>query len=325
VGHENREQLMIPSGVVPPNMPDYAMSFGGLIFGAWSGSPYGQPYQLGPGGIQGLDLPAVASGDIKRPRTHGELVGLDLLGGRDITVDLIVGQTQSTSIQANLRALANALAIGGSVEQALWIQMPDATYGVMARVRKRAFNIDQSYMTAGATVYSVMFHCTDPRIYSTPTELATLTDVGPAAVDLKFPLSFPAHFAVQVAPSAVTIANNGNLNCYPQFVLTGPLTNPALTLAAGGQPTLAFVNPAQGTGFTLNTGDQLVIDSQSQACLLFMAGSATALDVRSWVQPGSLWWSLLPGNNDITFTSDDAPGTPTGTCTIQYASAFDSL
>ena len=286
---------MIPAGLSPPTMSPYSLSYGGLVFGAWTGTPYGQAYQLGPNGFTGLDLPAMRSGDVDLPRRHGQLIGLDLLSGRDITMDLIVGATAAATQQANSRALAHALALSGAIEQPLWIAMPDGTYGCMARMRKRTFNVNQASILTNANVYSLLFHCTDPRLYSAPTtNLAGLT------------------------PGTLTITNAGNIDCQPLYTFNGPMTNPQITVNGA---TLEFVNPTQGSTSTLAGGDVLVVDTAYQSVRYKPSGSSTFSDVRNWLLPGSQWATLAPGSTTITWSYFIG----SGTLAIAYANAYDSL
>lgn len=140
-----------------------------------------------------------------------------------------------------------------------------------------------------------------------------------------FPLTFPIAFGA-VAPSGVTVTNNGNTTVWPVFTITGPVTNPAIvngTLSSA--PELVFSNPSQ-TSYTVMAGDQMVVNTQpgGQYVLYYVGGVASGSvgsSRMSWLVSGSTWWGLAPGSTLVQFRSSDAA--PTGaTLGIEWASAY---
>src|ERR1700677_3373261 len=91
---------MFPSPtLVPPDLEDWQYSYNGLVFGA------NTPFAVL--GIEGLDMPDVRSGDVNWPRDHGQAMGLDVFGGKDIIFDLWM-VPGGTSLQARQLELATA-------------------------------------------------------------------------------------------------------------------------------------------------------------------------------------------------------------------------
>ena len=86
-------------GTAIPTLSTYQFSFSGYTFGP------GTAFELMK--LDGVDMPSVRSGDAGRPRDHGMFVGLDVMGGREVT---IAGQLRSDSVsfQHALEALAAA-------------------------------------------------------------------------------------------------------------------------------------------------------------------------------------------------------------------------
>lgn len=306
--------MAFPSpSLTPPSLADWQMSYGGLTFG--------QSTAIKIQKVEGLDLATIQHGDVQRPRDHGQLIGLDVYGGRDVTLDLEV-VNDGTSLASALSSLAAATGVGLTTEQPLWFQIPGMPLlAVMCRARKRTIPMDAAYATGQLAIATVQFHATDPRIYSAGTE-ATVGLPTPTS-GLTFPATFPISFGA-TGPNGVVVSNNGNSPSMPLLVITGPVTNPAVTNASvTGSPTVKLSNPSQ-TSYTVLAGDQLIVDLDLKTVLYYSGGVASGTagaSRRSWVVWGSEWWALQPGSNLIQFLSGD-PAAVAGTCTIEYASAY---
>ena len=155
-----------PTSLTPPTLTDYQWSYNGTLLGAST--------PLGVLNVTGLvDLAQIRSGDPNQPRAHGQFVGLDLYGGRDITFS-IFAKTNGTSLQSTLNAFASATVCGLATEQPLWFQLPNMPLlCIMCRPRKRSIPVDKNYeVNIGYPV--AQFHATDPNIY----EAAQTATVG---------------------------------------------------------------------------------------------------------------------------------------------------
>ena len=300
--------------LTPPSLLNWQFSFQGYTFGA------SQP--VGVLQIEGLgDVPTIRNGDMVRARDHGELVGLDLYGGRDVTIDFWA-KTDGTSLQSALLSLSAALQVGLSTEQPLWFQQPNLPLlACMCRCRKKAVPWDVTYAAANVALPIAQFHATDPRLY-TVGQTATVGLANPTS-GMHFPATFPISFG-STGASGATVTNSGNVSMNPVVVITGPVTNPTVQNATiSGTPALTISNPLQ-TSYTVLSGDQLVLDLDAHTIQYFSGGvnSGTAGASRmSWLVPGSTWWSLPPGNNLIQFLSQDSVQVA-GTAQIQWASSY---
>ena len=306
---------MFPSpSLTPPTLSNWQFSYQGLTFGQ------GQSIKVAH--VTGLgDLAEVRNGDQSRPRDHGQLVGLDLFGGRDVTFDL-EAESSTGQVETTLLTLAQVTSPGLTTEQPLWFQLPgQPLLAVMCRPRKRTLPWDVGYMIGNVAQVSVQFHATDPRIYTAGASV-TVGLPSPTA-GLKFPVTFPLTFGT-TTPNGVTVTNSGNVESRPVLVISGPVTNPSVQNASiSTNPVLTFSNPGQ-SGYTVAAGDQLVVDLDSHSILYYVGGvsSGTAPASRgSWLVSGSTWWDLQPGANLIQFLSKDSASVA-GTLTVQYASGF---
>lgn len=108
-----------------------------------------------------------------------------------------------------------------------------------------------------------------------------------------------------------TIAvNDGDIINYPQFKLTGVMTNPRIT----NHTTNKFV---QVNITTSNPTDELIID-MGQRTITLNGGS-----VLSFRTTDSLWWGLEVGNNVIEYTSDGSSDVDHGI--LRWRTAYQGM
>lgn len=300
-----------PSATVP-SLTAYRWSWLGYEFGADS-----DPLQIQK--IEGLDLGSVRTGDSGRARDHGRFIGLDLMDGRDI---IITGQILLT--YTNWQALAGVLTPGGVTESPLWFNLPGwGTLACMARVRKHNMPLDIQATLGQLANITIQFSCSDPRIYSTPTLNPSVGLPTPNA-GFSFPLTFPLAFGGGGSVGTIQATNAGNVEMRPLLVVNGPCTTPTIqNNTASGAPYLAF-------GMSLNSGDQLIIDTDMHTATYYTPGFSTGTPRTSTLQAGSQWFSLLPahgenavtgGVNDLAFSSKDQT-LVSGTLEVYYASSW---
>lgn len=302
------------SSLTPPTLSNWQFSYQGLTFGQ------GQAIKVAH--VTGLgDLAEIRNGDEPRARDHGQTIGLDLFGGRDITFDL-EAESSSGQVETTLLTLAQVTTPGLTTEQPLWFQLPGMPLlAVMCRPRKRTLPWDVGYQIGNVAQVSAQFHATDPRVY-TAGAAVTVGLPSPTA-GMTFPATFPLTFGA-TSPNGVTVTNGGNVESRPVLVITGPVTSPSVQNASiSGSPTLTFTNPTQ-SGYTVAAGDQLVIDLDLHSILYYVGGvssGTTPASRGSWLVSGSTWWDLPAGANLIQFLSKDSASVA-GSLTVQYASAY---
>jgi Phage tail protein len=321
LGTENGTSMsgFAPSTVTPPSLSDWQFQFNGLTFGVDTAYALIQ--------ADGLDMPVVRTSDVSRPRDTGQFIGIDLLDGRDITLTLDM-TTNGTSLQNATTAFATAFVppATGQTESLLWMSFPNLPLLVCsARVRKRAISIDLPWSVDTGFVKAavVSLHCTDPRVYSGTT--ATTVNLPTPPGGMTFPATFPLAFGGGSTAGVITCNNTGNIEMRPIITITGPVTNPTVENATTGY-SLTFSNPNQ-TSYTLNSGDQLVIDTDLHQVTYYPSGSTSGSSRRNWLVYGSTWWDLPAGTTStINFSSDDASlPSPVPTCQVEFAPAYISV
>lgn len=307
--------MAFPSpSLTPPTLGNWQFSYQGLTFGS------GQAIKVAK--VTGLgDLADIRTGDQPRPRDHGEIIGLDVFGGRDVTFDL-EAESSSGQVESTLLTLAQVTTPGLTTEQPLWFQLPGLPLlAVMCRPRKRTIGWDVGFQIGNVGQTSVQFHATDPRVYTAGS--ATSVGLPSPTAGLTFPVTFPLTFGT-TPPNGVTLTNSGNVETRPLLVITGPVTNPSVQNATiSGGPTLSLSNPGQ-TGYTVLAGDQLVIDTDAHTILYYSGGissGTTPASRSSWLQYGSTWFTMQPGANLLQFFSKDSAAVG-ASLTVEYASAY---
>jgi hypothetical protein len=253
--------------------------------------------------IQGFDQPAVTSGDLQRPLDSGQFIGVDVLGGRDVIVQVAIGANSPSALDA---ARAQVAAImtpdpAGVTEYPLFFTTPGGTqYGVNARPRKYGFKIDVNSLLAYGVIATLQFSSVDPRIYSTPTQLLQLSASSGAV--------------------AGTAPNNGSMEMRPLFEIEAGSGDPApLTVQQAdlpGTPAIAFTAE-------MLAGDTILVDTDFHTAW-YVPASGGPYDALSTLSDGSQWWNIPagdvgPNNIHFTVTSGD------GVLNLYYADAFGSV
>lgn len=276
---------------------DYTITFAGLTIGN------GTPFQLM--NIDGIEnLPDIRVADSPRGGRDGEFSGLDLLAGRDITIDLVIFDSGVGDYFTNIE-LFKAMSLKAASESIFTFQLPGRTSRqLMARARRRSLPVAQDYQFRYGAA-SVQFHATDPRIYdSTLTQVST--SLPTSSGGLSFAAAAPFVFGSGGTGGSLAAPNIGTYEAPYVIVFTGPLVAPSLEHVAQGKK-LDFA------GGSLAAGETLVVDSLSRTALL--NGTASRY---SWLTSLSQWFTLAPGANGLRF----AGASGAGSVQISYRSAW---
>lgn len=316
-----------PATVTPPSLTNWQWYIGGITLGQGQGaSGYGVQY------ADGLDMPAMRSGDSDRPVDQGEFTGNDFLKGRDLALQFArfsgtsyqLGQATAQLNAALASYLPSAITpFAGEVETPIWTCRPGfGQIGAMVRLRKDSQRSDRMFAQSKLSQPIVGFHATDPRLYG-PT-VATILPAPSFVRGLKFNFNFTSNgglglsFGGGSAIAEVTINNTGTIEMRPLLTITGPCTVPAFANASiSGIPTIAY-------NLTMNAGDTLVVDLDGETATYYVAGSSVGVNRGYLLVAGSTFWNLPPGLNTIQFsTSDTSP--VAATLEVAWAPAYISV
>lgn len=109
---------------------------------------------------------------------------------------------------------------------------------------------------------------------------------------MNFPLILPTSFAIK-GPKKINIINHGDVKTPVKIEFMGPATNPKMTNLSTGK--YLKVNR------TLVQGDILMITTDFGNKRVEINGQ----NVFNWIDLGSYFWELEPGDNIVEYTSDD--------------------
>lgn len=304
---------------------DYSFTFNGLAFGN------GTNIQITK--ADGLeDLPEIRTSDKLRGAADGELVGLDLLAGRSITLELLVLDSGAGDYFTTIEACKSAFTLGASETALVW-QLPGRTQrSALSRCRRRSISVNNDYQYRYGVVI-VEFHATDPRAYDPLALQATANSyqAGTSGISLSVGtgvdrgVELPTGVGVNLGFDLTGLAGIGAINCINNG---STFTYPVITFGAGSGITgWSITNQTTGVTDTFNTvlgaGQVMVVDMHAA-----MYGSPTTIPVaingassyNAWAAPRSPL-ALAPGINVVIFlvaTGDTA----NATCQLQWQSAY---
>ncbi len=267
-------------------MTDYAFTFNGLTFGG-----LGQLVQVA--GVQGLeDVPDVRTADDPRGFADGVFYGRDFLGGRTITIDLILMSSPGTSMRQVLD-LAKAAFIPQSGATGTFLPLQFTLPGqglkrINCRLRRRSIPITHDY-SMGQARGALMFYAADPRIYDdAPMTLPISLPV--AASGRTYPRTYPMTYGAGGAGNTQVATNAGTVTTKPVITITGPVDTPFIQNITEG----SFLK----IGVVLGAADTLTIDTDARSIML--NGTASR---RSALSVDSVWWDLQPGPNTLLYSA----------------------
>jgi hypothetical protein len=275
-----------------PSLSDWQYSYGGQTWGSQNVTPGQHQPSFTVIETAGLDMPAMRSGDVGRPRDQGEFTGIDVLAGRDIQLTLYYQALSSIDLRNVLTGVESVMIPpqDGVTETPFWFKRPGAEQ-MCCLVRPRRFglvgNYDQAYPHNVKPV--LQFHATGALLYG-PTQQAE-----PSTGD-------------------ATTPNNGPMPVWPYFIINGPITAPwsVINLLAAGVPTMEFTE-------NIASGHQVILDFDIDSPTAVLDGASSFM---GYLAPGSVPFPIYPGANVdcIGFASSGGGGT----AFVQWADAFVS-
>ncbi len=295
-----------------PSLSDWQVYYNGLIMGV------GTSYAIEQ--LTGLAGPKFRNQDQPRARDLGSFLGFDTYGSRTFGLDLIIVADGTNSLQQLMLNVAQAFSVQPSQELPFSFKLPTLPQMViMARPKRREYPINMSYSVNFVGKPTIELEATDPNIYGTPTQSVS-TGLSTPPSGTNFNITFPMTFGGGTL-NYLLVNNSGNTNVRPIIVFTGPLTNPYINNSSiAGNPKLSFTNPTQ-TGYTLNAGDTLTVDTDAHTIVYTPSGSTSGSDYRSWLVFGSTWFDLQVGANNLYFGSGDISFT-SGTVAVYWANGY---
>lgn len=258
--------------------------------------------------IKGIDLPNVRITQYPKAGAHGIMVPQSFWGGRLISFNGYFAATNAADFETKYKNLQSVLTIDHNSEGELiphtlrFVTDTGATIVQISAHLTDASSIDQTTVASGQ--FHLEWLCDETFLQSgtLKTQIIQLASNGGAI----YAVTYPVIYGATTGGKAI-ITNAGTGDAAPTITLDGPLTNPRVFNATTGD-FISFTH-------TLALNDQIVIDMANGTVV--QNGSINQI---SKVNPGSTFWDLVPGPNDIRFTSFG--GSDSGFCTVTWRDAY---
>lgn len=254
---------------------------------------------MGPGtayivhGLEGFGSPDVRTTDAPRPQQHGDFRGYSTYASRTVIITLTVNGVGDSTCFAAYSALMAAWQLGGVSDTQLNIQVPGRGAMALLGECRRVSADDLSRLKTGSIGVTLEFYSEYSSLFSAASVDVTV-GIGTITTGRTYSTIFPMSYGGGGA-GIQTVNNAGNTAYAPLVKITGPCTNPIVENITAGK--------AVSFSIVLGVGDVLWVDMDSRTVLL--GGTASR---RSALLPGSAFWTLGPGANQIRYTATSGPG-----------------
>ena len=144
------------------------------------------------------------------------------------------------------------------------------------------------------TMYQVvnfMMTAHDPFWY-TSFQAASLGTTSVATFPLVFPFVLPSNTANTI------VTNNGDIDAAATIIITGDVTNPKITNNTTDEFFEFTINMDANDVMTITTG------FGNKTITYYDATAGTTVNGFQYLNEDSVFWELIPGENEIIFTSD---------------------
>ncbi len=252
-------------------------------------------------------LPPFVTSVLETPLTDGDVTRFVLAKARPLEVHLLIKGSNITDYETVRTQLQNAMnpKLGDGKFRA---QRSDgATRDVFCRYES-GFEGDESWGVASSVhqEYLLRFRAHDPYFYDPIAQVFNFTSSVPTNF---FPIT-PLLLSSAAIGTGFSVFNNGDVECFPVFKITGPGTNPTLTNTTTNKSVAATIALLANQTLTIDTQAKTVKreDGSNQFSTLSFA---------------SVLWTLAQGNNAITLAMS---GTGAGSAVnVSYKQRWNSL
>lgn len=237
--------------------------------------------------------PTARVGEVNRAGADGVIAGVDLVGGRTVTVELLLASDDVADDLEAMRALTAAWAMADADVPLVWRE----TGGAMYRLEGRPRLADPRF-SAGLPV-ECRFLATDPTIYANTEQTSGAVGFPTGGAGVTPPLTPPVVFGSGGSSGTFTATNDGTALVGWRVEVAGTWVDPVVENVDTGDQ-LRLVG-------SVGSGQTLVIDSTERSITL--DGSARP----SWLRAASQWWTLPPGDTEVRLTGASGAGSATFT------------
>jgi hypothetical protein len=236
----------------------------------------------------------------------GMVIYIDATGTEQRTINTIVGTTGITITAGLTTAHSAGAAVSGSSFPALF-SLTKLTASVSAGGTSLTVASSAGFYV-GQTIFLDTVGNERRVIASIPNGTTISLTVGVTSAHSTDALVWNGLVFGPTSGGALLCNNHGNYPTWPTFTLTGPLTNPRVTLQS--------TNEFFALNTTLTASDSIVIDMK--AGTVYLNGTTTRYNT---VVTGSSWFTLPVGASVVQVTST-SPSYENGLFAIDYRSAW---
>lgn len=238
-----------------------------------------------------LGSPDIVENDIERQDAHGKWPGLAFADSRTIEFDVFGEYATWALAEAAIAALNMAYRYEQGFLPFVFSKPGQPTKYVNAEVRRREF--DTSFELAhGMLEGSVQLFAADPRKYSLAEHAQTITILNAQN------------------NGQLTVNNAGNAKAGLTITITGPATNPVLQNIDDQNKAVRF-KQADGSNLIMDADDVLIVDMAHRTVLF------NYVELYELVTKDSDWWHLVPGDNRLVYSRQDASAQSTADITYR--------
>jgi hypothetical protein len=265
----------------------YSYNAAGVFQADFNGGDPVSPFFLEE--ITGFDSPNVRQSVEDIPEYDGAVAGNFYYGSRPVTMSgriVAASATERNQAVANLQRVLRGLRphLGG--DGFIHIQMfPTGMPWMYAKAKIQNLRITGGYVKN----FQISMICPDPRIYSQEQHSDSSSATAGAVFGAPWPLAWPVVWGGGTGASAiVNVENVGNIGTPPTLRVYGIIDNPEIRNETTGQS--IFID-----NVSLAAGEYIDIDVATRTAVSSVSGN-----IYSRVRfPGTTWWLLEPGVNDI--------------------------
>lgn len=226
------------------------------------------------------------------PQMHGANDRTAYFGSRAITIEFRIyapwssSQTNRRSILDTLQGLSNP-----ALRPYLYESIDEQDE---RRIMVRPDSLSSPYVFPHTS--EVQMQWIAPQSIWESGTIETL-EIGPGSggsltTGRSYNLTFPRTYASRAPSGGQAAYNNGNIETYPAFVVTGPCTNATINNLTTGY-SMVF------TALNLLAGESVIIDNKARSITMGNQTNVSKYDKVDWTQ--SRWLTLVPGLNQLSF------------------------